>query len=134
MHVIPLGRNAQCYHPEVGYKGTLFAGSNCPICEVWLHKSEFPAHDQEGSLHYHMVDEIIVVVGGEMRVGNRKLRPGTALAIDANTHYGLGVGEEGLSFINFRSSEALTVMLEDGTSVGPFTLVQNAPPQVTRCL
>jgi len=33
-----------------------------------------------------------------------------------------------------KTNMTLNVMLEDGTSVGPFTLVQNAPPQVTRCL
>lgn len=28
----------------------------------------------------------------------------------------------------------LNVNLEDGTSLGPFTLTQGAPPQITRCL
>jgi hypothetical protein len=28
----------------------------------------------------------------------------------------------------------LNVALEDGTSLGPFTLTQGAPPQITRCL
>ena len=28
----------------------------------------------------------------------------------------------------------LTVTLEDGTALGPFTLIAGAPPQITRCL
>lgn len=33
-----------------------------------------------------------------------------------------------------KTNMTLNVELEDGTHIGPFSLVQNAPPQTTRCL
>ena len=33
-----------------------------------------------------------------------------------------------------KTNMTLNVLLEDGTNLGPFTLVQSTPPQITRCL
>jgi hypothetical protein len=35
---------------------------------------------------------------------------------------------------NSRRVMTLQIALEDGTALGPFTLTEGSPPQVTRCL
>jgi hypothetical protein len=71
--------------------------------------------------HYHTEDEIIVVRDGNMLLGKRALRGGTAVAIDAGTIYTFGVPEEGLTFLNFRACDPYFV------SVGPKNEPLHAP-------
>src|SRR6202011_3971793 len=71
--------------------------------------------------HLHTEDEIIVIHKGAMAIGRRSLGPGTALAIDANTVYSFGVPQEGLEFLNFRTSEPFYV------KVGPKNEPLHAP-------
>ena len=105
----------QARHAHASHFGTLWADSDCPNCELWLHRSEFEAPRAQRHSHYHTTDEIIVVLKGAMMVGNRALRPGTALAIDTHTPYGFGAPDAGLTFINFRAAESCNVqMLPEG--------------------
>ena len=100
---------------EAGYTGILWADSDCPTCELWLHKSSLVGPvPQEGSLHSHSADEIIFILEGAMLMGQRRITPGTALAIDGDTRYRLGVPEEGLAFLNFRSHGSVVSMFEQG--------------------
>lgn len=94
----------------------LHADSQCPTCKVWLHESDWSGADVETVLHSHSEDEIIFVVGGNMRVGKRHYGPGTALAVAANTKYGFFSGPDGLSFINFRGTSPIYT-LADGSIV-----------------
>jgi hypothetical protein len=80
----------------------LFADSDCPTCALWLHGNDFHDPDFAVALHFHSEDEIIVVTGGDIVLGNRSYGRGTAIAIPADTVYGFHTGPEGLSFINFR--------------------------------
>lgn len=98
--------------------GTIWADSSCPTCDLWFQKSELRGPRKQGLPHYHTANEIIYLLDGEMHVGRRVLLPGTALAIDANTPYGFGTGEEGLSFILFRPGEPAYVRkFPDGSYV-----------------
>lgn len=106
----------QARHDYANHFGTLWADSDCPNCELWLHCSEFSAAREQKHSHYHTTDEIIVVLKGAMTVGNRSMPPGTALAIDANTPYGFGTPAPGLTFLNFRATDSSNVqMLPEGT-------------------
>jgi hypothetical protein len=96
--------------------GTVFADSSCPTCEFWFHRNDFHGAKVAGR-HLHTEDEIIFVVKGSMALGRRQLRPGSALAIDANTVYTFAAGESGLSFINFRAQDPYFVeVTPDGRS------------------
>jgi hypothetical protein len=101
----------QARHDYANHLGTLWLDADCPNCELWLHRSEFTAPRQQRHSHYHTTDEIIVLLKGTMKVGNRALRPGTALAIDSHTPYGFGAPETGLAFINFRATDSSNVQL-----------------------
>jgi hypothetical protein len=93
-----------------GVSGGLHADSDCPTCAVWLHENHFPggmdlsAEQAERGVHSHTEDEIIFVIGGEIRLGAKIYGPGTALAIAADTLYGFTAGPAGLSFVNFRAA------------------------------
>lgn len=54
-------------------------------------------------LHAHDQDEIIYVLRGAMRLGNRTLGPGSSVYIAKDTLYGFAAGEEGLKILVFRS-------------------------------
>ncbi len=98
---------------EASYSGILWADAGCPTCDLWLHKSALRGHvSQTGSLHSHSADEIIFITRGEMLMGQRRLKPGTAVAIDGDTRYRLGTGEDGLTFLNFRSHGSAVSLYE----------------------
>lgn len=111
-HVI--GRDAafQGHKPERDHRYVLWADAGSPSSSLWLHESSFGTPRPPGGYHYHTVDEIIFVLRGTMLFGRDALKPGTALAIDAHTTYGFGVGDDGLSFINFRAADSSTVFVE----------------------
>ena len=104
VHVVN-GNNAPQYRSSAS-TGYLFATSSCPTCELWFHKNVFPSGSPGAGLHSHSEDEIIFVLDGTMTLGRRKLSRGTALAIDATTVYRFGVGDDGLTFINFRPTHS----------------------------
>lgn len=114
--------------PEGAYKVTVAHGggvltvwgdSGCPTCELWLHRSDLSGPREQPFSHYHTDHEIIFFLRGEMILGkNRMLKPRTALAIDANTHYKFNTGPAGVSFINFRCTEPLYVQKQaDGSHI-----------------
>ena len=101
---------------------TVWADAACPTCDVWFHQSRFNTACPQGHAHFHPEDEIIFVVEGGMIVGRDVLKPGTALAVDANTVYGFGVAEGGLAFTNFRPTEPHFVMMSrDGPKHEPIS-------------
>lgn len=89
---------------EMNVGAAIFADSDCPSCELWLHETSFFDPDFEVAPHFHTEDEIIVVTKGEIVLGQRRHGRGTAIAVAKDTVYGFRAGAEGLSFINFRPS------------------------------
>jgi quercetin dioxygenase-like cupin family protein len=63
--------------------------------------------------HAHTEDEIIVIIDGEMHMGNRVLPKGSALYIEKDTLYAFGTGPEGCTFLNFRPSELSGYLTKD---------------------
>jgi hypothetical protein len=55
------------------------------------------------SPHAHGVDEIIVVVEGEIHFGNKVFAVGSSISIPKDTLYSFRAGPEGVTFLNFRS-------------------------------
>jgi hypothetical protein len=93
----------------VGVK--MWLDSTCPTCGLWLHQNSFSDLTPQGKAHYHTEDEIIFVIKGGMVLGRHTHPPGTALAIDANTVYGFGVAEGGMTFINFRPVDPSVILM-----------------------
>jgi hypothetical protein len=94
--------------------GALYADASCPTCGIWLHENNLHAAEWIVPLHSHSEDEVIFVIDGAIRLGNRSYGPGTAVAVGAGTLYSFATGPDGLSFLNFRSS-APTYKLADGS-------------------
>lgn len=63
--------------------------------------------------HAHAEAEIIVVLEGELRFGNRKMPAGSAISVPAYTLYGFRTGPEGARFINFRGKIDFSHILKD---------------------
>jgi quercetin dioxygenase-like cupin family protein len=57
----------------------------------------------EAVMHKHDDDEIIYVVRGEMRFGNKVLSAGSSVYIPGNTYYSFTAGAGGLRIVNFRA-------------------------------
>jgi quercetin dioxygenase-like cupin family protein len=60
--------------------------------------------------HAHEHDEIIFVLEGELRLGNRVVAPGSSVYIPARTLYTLSAGPEGVRFLNFRAAQDLSYL------------------------
>lgn len=118
-----------------GVSGGMHADSACPTCEVWLHENHFPASDapsreaEAGGVHAHTEDEIIFVTAGQIRLGNRLLGPGTALAVAANTLYTFTAGPDGLSFINFRAQCPSDIRFANGRTMSETGYWQERVPR-----
>jgi len=82
--------------------GALYADAGCETCELWLHENSLHDPTYSISLHCHSEDEVILVTAGSARLGTREGGPGTVVAVAKQTLYSLGVGPNGLTFINFR--------------------------------
>lgn len=125
VHLLPRDRVPSCERmsPQSEAGGAIHADSDCPGCEVWLHENRFPgsaAPDPEAAargVHSHSEDEIIVVLEGSMRLGNRLAGPGTALAVAADTLYAFTPGPEGLRFINFRAHRPGDIRFTSGQTM-----------------
>jgi hypothetical protein len=59
-----------------------------------------PGHKTK--VHSHSETEIIHILEGDIKVGNRTLGPGTCLFIEHDTQYQFTVGDEGVRFMNIR--------------------------------
>jgi quercetin dioxygenase-like cupin family protein len=77
-----------------------------------LFEVKLPAHAKQ-RVHAHHHDEIIYVVGGEMRVGKRSLKPGSSIFIAGETFYSFEAGPDGLHFLNFRPRKDLSYILPE---------------------
>ena len=104
--------------------GGMHADSGCPTCEVWLHENHFPGgrrqltpEEEKRGVHSHSEDEIIFVIDGEIRLGNKLYGPGTAVAIAADTLYSFTTGPGGLSFINFRAGTPGDIQFANGMAI-----------------
>ena len=113
VHLLPVDRVPRMA-PEAGSSG---------VSAVWLHENHFPAgmdlsaEAAERGVHSHTEDEIIFVIGGEIRLGSRIYGPGTALAIAADTLYGFTAGPLGLSFVNFRAAMPGMISFAHGAQI-----------------
>jgi mannose-6-phosphate isomerase-like protein (cupin superfamily) len=58
--------------------------------------------DASFNAHSHTEDEIILVVEGELRAGNRVVRAGESMYVPGGTVYAFRAGPDGLRFFNFR--------------------------------
>ncbi len=106
VHLLPteaVPRTAAFFDTE-GVAAGIHADAQCPSCCVWLHEQGYSEGDKNTPVHSHSEDEIIYVIGGSIRLGNRLYGPGTALFVAANAKYGFNTGPDGLEFINFRGS------------------------------
>ena len=57
----------------------------------------------EAVMHKHDDDEIIYVVRGQMRFGNKVLNAGSSVYIPGNTYYSFTAGADGVHIVNFRA-------------------------------
>jgi hypothetical protein len=99
--------------PDSCTRHAMFVDSTCPTCSLWLDYLEF-LEGYRAPLHWHTEPEIIVVVGGELRVGTRSVKPGGIIAIDEGTRYSFSAGDGGLAFINFRPRDPFYVPVRKG--------------------
>jgi quercetin dioxygenase-like cupin family protein len=80
--------------------------------ELQLLEVHLPAH-AEVRPHAHSLDEIIVVIEGELRFGARTCGPGSSVYIGADTLYGFRAGPEGVTYRNFRSQGGANYQSKD---------------------
>ncbi|MDB5703877.1 MAG: hypothetical protein JWN66_993 [Sphingomonas bacterium] len=99
--------------PDSGTRHAMFVDSTCPTCSLWLDYLEF-VEGYRAPLHWHTEPEIIVVVGGELRVGTRSVKAGGIIAIDEGARYSFSAGDGGLAFINFRPRDPFYVPVRKG--------------------
>jgi len=121
VHLLPASAVAQVAEMMRGVGGGLHFDSACPTCELWLHESRFSPEfltpeNETRSPHCHTEDEIIFIIQGEARLGNRTIGPGTALAVHALTMYTFNPGPQGLTFLNFRPARPGENRRADGRS------------------
>lgn len=125
VHILPAGKvpTSDDLGGGTGVAGAIHADSGCPTCDVWLHENRFPGalpmseEEKARGVHSHTEDEIIFVTGGQMRLGNKLVGPGTALAIAADTLYSFTPGPDGLSFVNFRASMPGDINFANGMAI-----------------
>ncbi|MDG2002763.1 MAG: hypothetical protein P8J20_05465 [Novosphingobium sp.] len=58
---------------------------------------------EEVELHSHDETEIMYILKGSMKLGEREVGPGTSITIEGGVFYGFTAGAEGVHFLNFRS-------------------------------
>lgn len=105
-----------------GLGGTMHADADCPTCALWLHENQFAGRDappqgDEAGVHCHSEDEIIFVVEGDLRLGDRLYGPGAALAIAAGGFYSFSPGPDGLRFVNFRAGRPSDIRFKKGPAI-----------------
>lgn len=71
--------------------------------------------------HYHDVDQFLLVIRGEFRMGSRTLRAGHGAFMPAGNPYNVHVGRAGGCFLEFREGAAYRTAFSaaDAPSVGP---------------
>jgi len=99
VHVIGPGGTYAAVEP--GRDTRMFVDSSCDTCRITLF---FTGRDSEyvSSRHSHSADELMVLVGGEVRFGSRRLQAGDAVAVAGGYRYGFRSGPKGFAFLNYR--------------------------------
>ena len=82
-----------------------------------LFEVKLPANAKQ-RVHAHEHDEIIYVVAGAMRVGNRTLKPGSSMFVAGETFYSFEAGPDGLHYLNFRPRKDLSYILPETAEAG----------------
>lgn len=114
VHILPKRSAPARGNPQRLSNMTVYADSGCETCTVWLHHVSFGIGGPGAAPHSHDEDEIIFVLEGEMLVGTKSVKAGTAVAIDKDTVYGFAIGPDGLEFLNFRARDPETIFKEPG--------------------
>lgn len=124
VHLLPADRapRSDALGGVVGLGGTIYADADCGTCALWLHENRFPpvavrSSAGEPGVHAHSEDEIIVVIDGEIRLGEKLFGRGTAIMIAADTLYSFTAGPGGLAFINFRGGKPGDIRFASGQSM-----------------
>jgi mannose-6-phosphate isomerase-like protein (cupin superfamily)/uncharacterized Zn-binding protein involved in type VI secretion len=99
VHVVGPGGTYAATEP--GRDTRMFADSSCETCRITLFFTG-RAGTYISPMHSHSVDELIWVLGGEVRFGSRRLHAGDAVAIEARHRYGFRSGAEGFAVLNYR--------------------------------
>ncbi|HVF76538.1 MAG TPA: hypothetical protein VM938_15990 [Acidimicrobiales bacterium] len=63
--------------------------------------------------HAHAVDEVIVVVEGEIVFGRRRYGPGSSVLVPGMTLYSFRAGPDGLTFLNFRGTADTSLVTKE---------------------
>lgn len=123
VHLLPAERapRTDSLGGSVGLGGVMHADSDAGSNEIWLHENRFPPmierQDAEAGIHSHSEDEIIFVLDGDIRLGERLYGPGTAVAIAADTLYSFTAGPQGLHFANFRAARPGDIRFAKGHAI-----------------
>jgi hypothetical protein len=124
VHLLPAERapRSDALGGVAGLGGVMHADADCPTCELWLHENQFagraaPPPGEEAGVHCHSEHEIIFVVDGGLRLGDRLYGPGTALAIAAEAFYSFSPGPDGLRFVNFRAGKPSDIRFKRGPAM-----------------
>lgn len=132
VHLLPFERVPRV-PTLLGTLGTaLHADGTCPTCQVWLHENILPPSDKrpdEQWIHSHTEDEVVFVVGGQLRLGNRLFGPGTAVSIAARTLYNFFSGPEGVTYVNFRPAQPGDLRLRNGKTIDEPGTFRELQPQ-----
>lgn len=88
--------------------------------------------DVHVGVHAHEHDEIIYVLEGAMRLGNRLVGPGSSLFVAAHTLYSFGAGPSGLRMLNFRPCIDASYISKDSFLERKARLSASGPQAVTR--
>ena len=137
VHLLPSERvpRAEELSGSKGVGGGIHADGSCASCEVWLHENHFapaappsPEHAARG-VHSHSESEVIFITSGSIRLGQKLFPAGTAVAIAANTLYGIAPGPEGMSFINFRAGTPSDIRFASGMAISETDYWQERLPR-----
>lgn len=125
VHLLPAERvpNAGELAGSAGVSGMMHSDSECETCSVWLHENHFgpskplPPEMVARGVHSHTEDEVIFIIRGSIRLGQKLFPAGTAVAIAGDTMYSIAPGPEGMSFINFRAGTPSDIRFAAGGSM-----------------
>lgn len=121
-----LPRQRVPFAQDLGHDNRVSGGMHAdaaPPTNIWLHENSFPPPteaappDAEAGVHCHSEDEVIFVIDGQIRLGQKLYEPGTAVGIAANTFYSFTPGPAGLKFINFRPAQPSEIRMRNGLSI-----------------
>lgn len=88
-----------------------YADSTCPTCRLTLlYTSRSSAYRSDP--HSHSQDELIYVLRGELRIGDRRIGPGSTLAIARDHRYGFRT-DGPFAFINYRRDASEQTVARD---------------------